>query len=198
MRSATGHLLLTFLMVMDLFADKDFLPSTLFLDDNGLMSDLSFASIDSSLANADEIFENDVTPDVSLNISPDVSPDVPFVSADSSTLDFFQPDKISDFWNEAPATLQADVENPECISGEGQLPARLRARAGAWSCTTTYNKEPPTVFDLSNPSLKLKPICPMAEFPMLPIAVCSSGNPLDEWGPLNNFLLYDSERGELI
>ena len=179
---------------MDSFADNDFLPSTLF-QDNGLISDLSFASIDSSLANVDEIFENDVTPDV----TPDVPPDVSFMSADSSTLDFFQPDSISEFWNEAPATVQADVENPECISGERQLlPSRLRARAGDWSCTSTYNKEPPTVFDLSNPNLKLKPICPMAEFPMLPIAVCSSGNPLDEWGPLNNFLLYDSERGELI
>lgn len=196
MRSAIRHLVLTLLMVMNSFADKSFLPGTLFLDDNGIISDLLFASIDSSLANGDEIFENDVTPDVSHDMSPDIS----FGSADSSTLDYFQLDDHSEFWDEAPATLQEAVQNPECISGESQLPTRLRARTGTGTgtCTSTYTKEPPTVFDLSDPNLKLKPVCPMAAFPMLPIAVCSSGNPLDEWGPLNNFLLYDSERGELM
>ena len=190
MRATTAHLVLAFVMVMVSFADKDFLPNTLFPNDNGLVSDLSFASVDSSLPNVDEMFENEVAPNLPLDLS--------FVSADSSSLEYFQPDDISEYWDEEPSTLSADAENPECVSGGSWLSARLRARAGAETCVSPYYKDPPTVLDLSNPNLKLRPICPMAEYPMLPIAVCSSGNPLDVWGPLNNFLLYDSERGKSI
>lgn len=190
MCATTAHLVVTFVMVMVSFANIDFLPDILFLDDNGLMSDLSFASVDSSLPNVEEMFENEVAPDLALDLS--------IVSADSSSLEYFQLDDISEYWDEEPSTLSADAENPECVSGGSRLSARLRARAGAETCVSPYNKDPPTVFDLSNPNLKLRPICPMAEYPMLPIAVCSSGNPLDVWGPLNNFLLYDSEQGESI
>lgn len=192
MRAATTHLVLKFVVVMGSFADKDLLPTNLFLDDNGPISDLSFLSTDPLYANADEMFDNE--------FASDVSPDVSFISDDSPSLDYFQPDGISEYWDEGPSTLSADAENPGCTSSESQPPARLRARAGAGAgtCASTDYKAPPTVFDLSDPKLKLRPICPMAEFPMLPIAVCSSGNPLDEWGPLNNVLLYNSERGKSI
>lgn len=183
MRAVTAHLMLTFVMVVASFADKDFSPITFFMDDFGPSSDLSSASTDSPFANSYEVFENENAPDLSLDLS--------FVPADSSALDYFQPDEDSEYWHEGLPTLSTDAENPSC-----HLPARIRARGG--TCAASPTIDPPTLFDLSDPNLKLKPICPMDEFPFYLIAVCSSGNPLDEWGPVNSLLLYDSEQGELV
>lgn len=186
MRSVAAHLVLTFVMVMDSIADKDFLSPNFFLDGyDESISGLSFASTDSSNPNAEEAFENGN------------SPDQLFVSADSSALDNSQPDQISGYWDEGLSTLLADADNPNCISGESQLSARIRARDDTCVVSPAII-EPPTVFDLSDPNLKMKPICPMTRFPFYTIAVCSSGNFLDEFGPISALLLYDSEQGESI
>lgn len=199
MRAVTADLVLIFALVMDLSADKKFLATASFMDDYAPSTDLSFASTDSSFSNGDDLFENGNAPDLSLDLSPDLS----FGSADLSALDYFQPDEASGYGDSglsifsADPTLSADAENPNCNSDESQLPARLRARSGACGATSSPI-DPPTLFDLTDPRLKLQPICPMEAFPFYTIAVCSSGNPLDEWGPITALLLYDSEQGESI
>ena len=188
MHAVTAHLVLTFVVVMGLFTDNDFWSTTFSPEDYGPISDLSFASADALDANPDNIFGDENASDLSL--------DLPFVSAEPFAFDYFHPDEDFESWDDGLSTLSADAENSNCIPGENQLPARVRARDG--TCAAPSTIDPPTVYDLSDPSLKLKPICPMEEFPFYPIAVCSSGDPLDEWGPSNSRLLYDSEQGESI
>lgn len=194
MPSVTGYLVLTLVTVKVLLADESLFSSDIFLDDSEPVSDLSFAFTDPPGPRADELFRNENAPDLSSDQLFAFAN--PADTTNSIDFDYFGPDEVPEYWDDGLTALSADADHPDCDSSESQLPARLRARAG--TCAAFPTIDTPVVIDLLNPKLKLKPICPMVEFPALLIAVCSSGNPLDEWGPPDNVLLYDSSQGGSI
>lgn len=194
MRSTAGYLVLILVTAKVVLADENLFSSDTFLDDLEPISDLSFAFTDPSGPKADGLFRNENAPDLSSGLL------FAFADPDDSTnsigFDYFHPDEVSEYWNEGLTSLSADADNSNCASSESQLPARLRARAG--TCAAWPSIDTPVEIDLLDPKLKLQPICPTVEFPFYPIAVCSSGNFLDEWGPVNNVILYNSNQGRSI
>jgi hypothetical protein len=190
MRFVTAWVILMLGAVKVSFAGEDDRPSNVFTDDWGPIPDLSFGL--SGISN--------INPDGDLGSwnTGDLSSDLSLASADSSD---FQTDEVSGLWDEGTTLLSVDGDDSNCYSGDVQLPARLRARVDECPTATTPSttvEDPPVIFDLLDPKLKLKPICPLEQFPFYVIPVCSSGNPLDVWGPSTAVLLYDATEGRRI
>lgn len=162
------------------FADEDLLSSNFFVDDYGPASDLSFASSDASTSD-----DLNLGPDQIFPIAGSIDPD---------EFDYPQANEMPIIWDEKSTMFSLNMDHSNCGPSDTGLPSRLRRRGD--TCTLSPPVDPPVVFDLSDPNLKLQPICPIPQFPFYTIAVCSSGNPLDEWGPLNNVILYDSVQGK--
>lgn len=182
MRSVTALAILMLGTVNVSLADEDPLLSNVFTDDWGPVADFSLGlSWTSNIAPEEALG--------SLNAG-DLSSDLLFASADYSG---FQTDEAPGLWDDGTTSLSADGDNENCGSGDIQLPARLRARNN--ECSAAIVKETPVIIDLLDPKIKMKPICPLEKFPFYLIAVCSSGNPLDVWGPSTALLLYDSTEG---
>ena len=197
MGHVTSNLVLTMVAVKALLADEIPWSSDIFTDDYGPVSDLSLAFVDPSSPSVPDSFSDLLFPPANSAdpVKFDSVNPANFELADPAELDYFQPDESPGLWDDGLTTLLAGTDDPSCGSVDSQLPSRLRVRAGTCAASSP-SADLPVLFDLSDPNLKLKPICPIPQFPFYTIPVCSSGNPLDEWGPLHNVILYNSVQGK--